>query len=80
MAINEIIDQHFPKIEKTIFEYVSNVLENGKADFRSVDDVFESVGEVLLDVAGEKQSSEQEVLQFCQEVLNAYGGYVLFYY
>ena len=76
MAINELIEEHFPKIEKTIFDYVASVLENGKADFRSVDDVFESVGEILLDVSGETKNSEEEVMQFCKKILKAYARYV----
>lgn len=76
MAINELIRQHFPKIEKTIFEYVASVLENGKADFDSVDDVFESVGEILLDVSGEAQNSEEEVMEFCQKILDTCGRFV----
>lgn len=76
MAINELIQEHFPKIEKTIFDYVSSVLENGKEDFNCVDDVYESVGEILLDVSGEAQNSEQEIFDFCTKVLKACGGYV----
>lgn len=77
MAINELIEQHFPKIEKTIFDYVASVLENGKTDFNSVDDVFESVGEILLDVSGETKNSVKEVMAFCKKILDAYGRYVV---
>lgn len=76
MAINELIEEHFPKIEKTIFDYVSNVLQNGKEDFHSVDDVYESVGEILLDVASDAKKSEDDVMKFCQLILKSYGRFV----
>lgn len=76
MAINSLIEEHFPKIEKTIFDYVSDVLHNGKEYFNSVDDVFESVGEILLDVSVDSKKSEGEVLQFCQQILDSYGRFV----
>ena len=57
-----------------IFDYVSSVLENGKSDFESHHDVYESVGEILLNVSnGEK--TEQDVLQICQQILDAYERY-----
>lgn len=66
MAVAPLIKKNFPQIDKDIFDYVSNVLANGSEDFVTADDVFESVGELLLDVS---DKSEEDILRFCQTLL-----------
>lgn len=72
MAITEIINRNFPCIESTIFDYVSSVLKNGKEDFDSLEEVYESVGEILLDIS-DGQKSEEDVKRICEELYKALG-------
>lgn len=72
MAVTDIINSNFPSIESTIFDYVSSVLNNGKEDFESLDEVYESVGEILLDISDGKKS-EDDIKTICEELYEALG-------
>lgn len=72
MAVTDIINSNFPSIESTIFDYVSSVLKNGKEDFDSLDEVYESVGEILLDIS-DGQKSEEDIKLICEELYEALG-------
>ena len=67
MAVGAIIQQHFPEMDSDIFNYVSSVLVD-PTDFDSSDDIFESVGEILLDISGK---TEKDVKQICDKLLKA---------
>lgn len=72
MAVTDIINSNFPSIESTIFDYVSSVLKNGKEDFDSLDEVYESVGEILLDIS-DGRKSEEDIKIICEELYEALG-------
>ena len=72
MAVTDIINSNFPSIESTIFDYVSSVLKNGKEDFDSLDEVYESVGEILLDISDGKKS-EDDIKDICEQLYEALG-------
>lgn len=63
--IKDIIQKNFPSIDSDIFTYLQSVLDNGKDDFESMEEVFESVGEILLDVSEGKD--EQDIRNICQQ-------------
>lgn len=73
--ISEILEKNFPQIETCVFDYVSSVLNNGKDDFTDSDDVFESVGEILLDVSDGKLD-EDGIKTICQKIFTIIQGYV----
>lgn len=70
MAVAPIINSHFPQIDVDIFNYISNVLTNGQDDFESIDEVFESIGEILLNVSDGKRT-EDDVRSICGKFLAA---------
>ncbi len=54
-----LIKDAFPKINEDIYSYVESVLESSADDFESEEDVYEAIGEVLLDL--ETNKSEDDV-------------------
>ena len=55
----QLIKEAFPKINEDIYSYVESVLESSGEDFENEDDVYEAIGEVLLDL--ETNKSEDDV-------------------
>nr|KAF6477028.1 ATP binding cassette subfamily F member 3 [Molossus molossus] len=51
----EILRSEFPEIDGQVFDYVTGVLHSGSADFESVDDLVEAVGELLQEVSGDSK-------------------------
>ena len=69
IIINEIIRKNFPSIDSDIISYLDSVFDNAKDDFESTEEIFESVGEILMDVCqGEK--NEDEVRKICQQIFD----------
>lgn len=67
--ISTILAGSFPGIDTSIAQYVESVLENEKDDFDSRDDVFEAIGEILLDVS-DGSRTESDILDICQQFWN----------
>jgi ATP-binding cassette, subfamily F, member 3 len=55
----QLIKEAFPKINDDIYSYVESVLESSADDFENEEDVYEAIGEVLLDLETDK--SEEDV-------------------
>ena len=69
IIINDIIRKNFPSIDSDIISYLDSVFDNAKDDFESTEEIFESVGEILMDVCqGEK--NEDEVRKICQQIFD----------
>ncbi len=67
--ISTILAATFPGIDTSIAQYVESVLENEKDDFDSKDDIFEAIGEILLDVS-DGSRTESDILDICQQFWN----------
>ncbi|XP_059847459.1 ATP-binding cassette sub-family F member 3 isoform X1 [Hypanus sabinus] len=64
----EIIRHEFPDIDSELFQYVTGVLDSSAADFESVDEIFEAIGDVLQEVSASK--NEDDVREICQKMFN----------
>ncbi|KAH0624289.1 hypothetical protein JD844_007986 [Phrynosoma platyrhinos] len=65
----EILRREFPELDGEMFEYVTGILHNSSADFESVDDLFEAVGELLQDVSRDSKDDE-DIRAICQLMYN----------
>ncbi|XP_018432049.1 PREDICTED: ATP-binding cassette sub-family F member 3 [Nanorana parkeri] len=54
----EILRSEFPQLDAELFQYVTDVLDSGRSDFESENDLFEAVGELLQDVSSETKDDE----------------------
>ena len=58
-SCSHILKDRFPNIDDDIQEYLESVLESTCEDMESIDDVYDGIGEMLLDV--DKSKTEVEV-------------------
>ncbi|KAM6223110.1 ATP-binding cassette sub-family F member 3 isoform 1-T1 [Rhynchocyon petersi] len=65
----EILRSEFPEIDGQVFDYVTGVLDSGSADFESVDDLVEAVGELLQEVSGDSKD-DAGIRAVCQRMYN----------
>ncbi|KFO33211.1 ATP-binding cassette sub-family F member 3 [Fukomys damarensis] len=65
----EILRSEFPEIDGQVFDYVTGVLHSGSADFESVDDLVEAVGELLQEVSGDSKD-DASIRAVCQRMYN----------
>ncbi|XP_076973844.1 ATP-binding cassette sub-family F member 3 isoform X2 [Tamandua tetradactyla] len=65
----EILRSEFPEIDGQVFDYVTGVLHSGSADFESVDDLVEAVGELLQEVSGDSKD-DAGIRAVCQRMYN----------
>ncbi|XP_006869856.1 PREDICTED: ATP-binding cassette sub-family F member 3 isoform X2 [Chrysochloris asiatica] len=63
----EILRSEFPEIDGQVFDYVTGVLHSGSADFESVDDLVEAVGELLQEVSGDSKD-DAGIRAVCQRI------------
>nr|KAF6477030.1 ATP binding cassette subfamily F member 3 [Molossus molossus] len=63
----EILRSEFPEIDGQVFDYVTGVLHSGSADFESVDDLVEAVGELLQEVSGDSKD-DASIRAVCQRM------------
>nr|QTW43718.1 ABCF3 [Eurytemora affinis] len=64
----KLIKKSFPNLNDDIYAYLESVLENATEDIETVEDVYEAVGEVLMDV--EEDKTEEDILEVCNSILN----------
>ncbi|XP_063775374.1 ATP-binding cassette sub-family F member 3-like [Pseudophryne corroboree] len=48
----------FPQLDAELFQYVTDVLDSGRSDFESENELFDAVGELLQDVSGDTKDDE----------------------
>ncbi|XP_042313851.1 ATP-binding cassette sub-family F member 3 isoform X1 [Sceloporus undulatus] len=65
----EILRREFPELDGEMFDYVTGILHSSSADFESVDDLFEAVGELLQDVSRDSKDDE-DIRAICQRMYN----------
>ncbi|KAH0512615.1 ATP-binding cassette sub-family F member 3 [Microtus ochrogaster] len=65
----DILRSEFPEIDGQVFDYVTGVLHSGSADFESVDDLVEAVGELLQEVSGDSKD-DAGIRAVCQRMYN----------
>ncbi|XP_068137405.1 ATP-binding cassette sub-family F member 3 [Hyperolius riggenbachi] len=63
----EILRSEFPQLDAELFQYVTDVLDSGRSDFESENDLFEAVGELLQDVSGDTKD-DQDIKDICQRM------------
>ncbi|KAM4693782.1 ATP-binding cassette sub-family F member 3 [Discoglossus pictus] len=63
----EILRSEFPQLDTELFQYVTDVLDSGRADFESENDLFEAVGELLQDVSGDSKDDE-DIRDICNRI------------
>jgi len=66
-ACTELLKKSFPKIDQELQSYVESILENGVDEFETSDEIYEAIGEILHEVAGDK--SENEIKALCNQFL-----------
>ncbi|XP_010591116.1 ATP-binding cassette sub-family F member 3 isoform X1 [Loxodonta africana] len=71
----EILRSEFPEIDGQVFDYVTGVLHSGSADFESVDDLVEAVGELLQEVSADSKD-DAGIRAVCQRMYNTLRLYV----
>ncbi|KAM8952564.1 ATP-binding cassette sub-family F member 3 isoform 2-T2 [Pelodytes ibericus] len=54
----EILRNEFPQLDAELLQYVTAVLDGGRADFESENDLFDAVGELLQDVSGDAKDDD----------------------
>ena len=65
---SQILKDRFPNIDDDIQEYLESVLESTCEDMESIDDVYDAIGEILLDI--DKSKTEVEVREICNQLAN----------
>ena len=68
--LEEIILFNFPSIDNNIYNYIFNILEDGKDDFEDKEQIFESLGEVFLNIT-EGGKKEEEIKDICQQLFHS---------
>ncbi|CAH2248392.1 ATP-binding cassette sub-family F member 3 [Pelobates cultripes] len=66
-TLAEILRSEFPQLDAELFQYVTDVLDSGQADFESAHDLFEAVGALLQDVSGDTKDDE-DIRNICQRM------------
>ncbi|XP_075426974.1 ATP-binding cassette sub-family F member 3 [Ascaphus truei] len=66
-TVEKILRSEFPQLDGELFQYVTDVLDSGRLDFESENDLFEAVGELLQDVSGDTKDDE-DIRDICQRM------------
>lgn len=69
----EILTSVFPHMDQELYAYIEGVLDGSKDEFSSIEEVYDAVGEVLHEVAGENKNKE-EIREICSQLLYALKG------
>ena len=64
---DQVIRSHFPDLDTCVFEYIHSVIDNGKEDFDSAEDVFDFLGDLLIENA-DGHKTRQEVRSICDQI------------
>lgn len=72
-AVEDVLSDAFPDIDEDLFDYLEGVLDGGKEDFTTCDEVYDAVGEMLLQIAGDTKD-EDEIREICARLLHVMKG------
>lgn len=53
-----LLKQEFPSIDDEMKQYIEGVLSSGMDDFESSDDLYDAIGAILHEIAGEKSEND----------------------
>ncbi|KAM6122046.1 ATP-binding cassette sub-family F member 3 isoform 2-T2 [Pterocles gutturalis] len=65
----DILRSEFPDLDGEVFAYVTGILHGGGAEFESVDELVEAVGELLREVSQDRKD-EGAIREICQRLFN----------
>ncbi|NXT24609.1 ABCF3 protein, partial [Syrrhaptes paradoxus] len=65
----DILRSEFPDLDGEVFAYVTGILHGGGAEFESVDELVEAVGELLREVSQDGKD-EGAIREICQRLFN----------
>ncbi|XP_021250130.1 ATP-binding cassette sub-family F member 3 isoform X1 [Numida meleagris] len=68
-SCSDILRSEFPELDGEVFAYVTGILHNSGADFESVDELVEAVGELLQEVSRDGKD-ERAIREVCQRLFN----------
>lgn len=66
-SADQVILSHFPDLDTCVFDYIQSVIDNGKDDFETAEDVHEFLGELLLENA-DGHKTKQEIKSICDQI------------
>ncbi|KAF8781754.1 ATP-binding cassette sub-family F member 3 like protein [Argiope bruennichi] len=69
-ATNSILVKAFPSIDTELFDYIEGILDDNKSEFESSDHVYEAIGDMLHEVAGDSKD-EEDIKDLCSQLLKA---------
>lgn len=69
-ATNSILTSAFPAIDSELFDYIEGVLDDSKSEFESSEHVYEAIGDMLHEVAGDSKD-EEDIKDICTQLLKA---------
>lgn len=70
MATGSVLTSAFPSLDPDIFNYIEGFLDSSKDEFQSPEEVYEAIGEMLHDVAGDDKN-EAIIMEICTKLLHA---------
>ncbi|POI35283.1 hypothetical protein CIB84_000965 [Bambusicola thoracicus] len=68
-SCSDILRSEFPELDGEVFAYVTGILHSSGADFESVDELVEAVGELLQEVSRDGKD-ERAIRDVCQRLFN----------
>uniref|UniRef100_A0A669PVA6 ATP binding cassette subfamily F member 3 n=1 Tax=Phasianus colchicus TaxID=9054 RepID=A0A669PVA6_PHACC len=68
-SCSDILRSEFPELDGEVFAYVTGILHSSGADFESVDELVEAVGELLQEVSRDGKD-ERAIREVCQRLFN----------
>ncbi|KAH7959191.1 hypothetical protein HPB49_009160 [Dermacentor silvarum] len=72
-AVEDVLSDAFPDIDEDLFDYLEGVLDEGKEDFSTCDEVYDAVGEMLLQISGDTKD-DNEIREICARLLHVMKG------
>ncbi|XP_078696551.1 ATP-binding cassette sub-family F member 3-like [Branchiostoma floridae x Branchiostoma belcheri] len=69
-ACSDILTKYFPSIDSELTDYIVGVLDSSAEDIQSSEDVYDAVGEMLLELS-EEGTGEDSVRDICLEMIKA---------
>uniref|UniRef100_A0A8C3L134 ATP binding cassette subfamily F member 3 n=1 Tax=Chrysolophus pictus TaxID=9089 RepID=A0A8C3L134_CHRPC len=72
-SCSDILRSEFPELDGEVFAYVTGILHSSGADFESVDELVEAVGELLQEVSRDGKD-ERAIREVCQRLFNCLQG------
>ncbi|GFT35385.1 ATP-binding cassette sub-family F member 3 [Nephila pilipes] len=69
-ATNSILVSAFPSMDVELFNYIEGILDDNKSEFESSDHIYEAIGDMLHEVAGDSKD-EKDIKELCSQLLKA---------